>query len=366
MEIEPQSEARSAFSAIESRAPGHLAVVGALVLGGGKYVAAVFKFKGVGSIITMLISILAYWWTSNLGLPGAVLFVALLLAHEMGHYWTARKLGIETSLPMFIPFLGAIINVRSKPEDAEKEAWMALAGPLLGALAAFACLPVYFWTGDKLWLWGASIGFVVNLFNLLPVSPLDGGRIIGAVWRGFWLVGLAVLLWLALRSKDVFLLLIFLAALSEINENWYEFKPEFWLVGALGTVAIAVWWGSFLVLILTFLLCLSYLTCKRARQNAQSGRAYKEWLLEQAEGYLEGRVDFESSSEYRGPKEEFRKKVEIARERLLEDLYPEENEVDLYYQVSSAKRFLIGSVYLGLSGLLAVSLFWVNSLNVFH
>lgn len=113
------------------------------------------------------------------------------------------------------------------------------------------------------------------------------------------------------------------------------------------------------------MLGVSYWSCISARRHEIAERAYKEWLLEQAEGYLSGKVDFESSKEYKGPREEFRKKVETARARLIADLHPEEAPADLYFRVSPAKRLLIGSIYLGLAGLLTASIFWVHSLQAF-
>lgn len=351
---------------LNNRTQGLLALVGTLLLTAGKYVGAVFKLKGVASIVSMLVSIFAYWWTANLGLSGAILAVFLLLAHEMGHYWVARRQGIETSLPMFIPFVGAFVNLKSKPEDAEKEAWMALAGPLLGTAAAFACLPVYYWTGDKLWLWGASVGFILNLFNLLPISPLDGGRIIGAVWRGFWVIGAAALLAFALLGHEPLYLLIFVIGLGEIDDSWCKIRAEAWLFCAICFAAIAIWWGSYLVLALTALLALSYLTEMRARKHEKEKRDYNQWLLDTCEAFIAGNAKFRHPSTFEGTEEEFREVCIKARRKLIADLYPQKKQTDPYYLVSPTKKLLIGSTYVGLVALLTASMIWVSSLSAFH
>src|SRR5437763_7712727 len=86
---------------------------------------------------SMLLSVLAY--AVVFGLPYAAGFVALILVHEMGHYLAARQRGLDVGLPTFLPFVGAWIELKDQPHDAETEAWVGFAGPLLGSLAALGC-----------------------------------------------------------------------------------------------------------------------------------------------------------------------------------------------------------------------------------
>ena len=128
----------------------------------------------------MLVSIAAYaliW-----GWPFAVGFVLLLLLHEMGHVIQLRREGIKASAPMFIPFLGAVISAKSMGDNAAAEARVGLAGP--GARKPRALVPLIpsgYATGSDFWRALAYIGFFLNLFNLLPVLPLDGGRAMAAL-----------------------------------------------------------------------------------------------------------------------------------------------------------------------------------------
>ena len=154
-----------------------------------KYVAVALNFFKFKTFITMLVSIWAYalFW----GWSFAAGFVALLFIHEMGHVAALRMLGIRSSAPMFIPFLGAFIGMKQLPDNAFAESVAAYGGPLLGTLGAIGCAMVGLATGNPFWFALASTGFLLNLFNLLPISPLDGGRILGVISPKLWLIGLA-------------------------------------------------------------------------------------------------------------------------------------------------------------------------------
>lgn len=149
------------------------------------------KIKWLSSLLTAVVSVGAYslFW----GWPFAVGFVALLFLHELGHVIALRREGIQASVPMFIPFLGAVISAKSMGDDALAEARVGLAGPVFGAAATLVPLGLWLGTGDQFWQALAYVGFLINLFNLLPVTPLDGGRAMAAVSPYLWLVGLVCL-----------------------------------------------------------------------------------------------------------------------------------------------------------------------------
>ena len=179
---------------------------------------AVFKFKIFTTSASMLVSIGAYalLW----GWRFAVGFVVLLLIHELGHVIELRRQGVPASAPLFIPFLGAVVGMKQMPDDAWKEARVALAGPILGTLGA---LP--FWAAgvalDSDFLVAlAFVGFFLNLFNLLPIVPLDGGRAVAAVHPALWAVGLLGLLALAFVAPNPILLIILLIGGLELWRRW--------------------------------------------------------------------------------------------------------------------------------------------------
>jgi Zn-dependent protease len=170
------------------------------------------------SIGSMLISIVVY--AQIYGAPFAVGFVVLLLIHEMGHYIAARQRGMDVSLPAFIPFVGAWINLREKPHDSETEAYVAYAGPFIGTLAAFACYYHGNSSGNEFWLALGYTGFILNLFNMIPVSPLDGGRITQVLSPRIWLVGAPMLVALFLYHPSPMLILIAIMAFPSVMAGW--------------------------------------------------------------------------------------------------------------------------------------------------
>jgi Zn-dependent protease len=167
------------------------------------------KLKLLASTGTILVSLAAYalLW----GWPFAAGFIALLFVHEMGHVIALRREGLKASAPMFIPFLGAVIAARSLGDNALAEARVGLAGPILGTIGSAACVLVWHTTGNSLWEALAFTGFFLNLFNLLPVVPLDGGRAMAAMAPWMWVVGLGALIPLAFIFPNpiIFLILIF-------------------------------------------------------------------------------------------------------------------------------------------------------------
>ncbi len=167
----------------------------------------------------MLVSIGAYalLW----GWQFAVGFVALLFIHEMGHALEAKRQGLKVGAPFFIPFLGAVIALKQMPPNAWKEAQMALAGPLLGSLGA-AAFWVYGEAADsELFVALAFVGFFLNLFNLLPIVPLDGGRAMAAVHPLFWAVGLVGLVGLVVVAPNPILILILVFGALELWRRWH-------------------------------------------------------------------------------------------------------------------------------------------------
>jgi Zn-dependent protease len=176
------------------------------------------KLKLFTSAGTMLVSLAAYSFV--FGWPFAAGFVALLFVHEMGHVIALRREGIKATAPMFIPFLGAVISARSLGDDAAAEARVGLAGPILGSLGAAACAVVWQLTGSDLWRALAFTGFFLNLFNLLPVLPLDGGRAMAAMAPWMWFVGFAAMIPLAILFPNPIILLILVFAGYETYKRW--------------------------------------------------------------------------------------------------------------------------------------------------
>ena len=197
-----------------------LLVAGLLIFKFGKAALLLLpKAKVLTTSATMLVSIVAYSFLW--GWKFAAGFVLLLLVHEMGHVIQLRREGIEASAPMFIPFLGAAVMAKSLGEDATAEARVGLAGPILGTLGCLALMPLAL-SGAGGGFWEALVftGLLLNLFNLLPVVPLDGGRAMAALSPWMWFVGLFVMTVVTFVIPNPIMILILLLAAYETYRRW--------------------------------------------------------------------------------------------------------------------------------------------------
>jgi Zn-dependent protease len=213
------------------------------------------KLKLLTTAGTMLVSIPAYGliW----GLPFAVGFVVLLFVHELGHVIELRRQGIRASAPMFIPFLGAVISARTLGENALAEAQVGLAGPILGSLGAVACIPLWHATGNDMFRALAFTGFFLNLFNLIPVSPFDGGRAMAAMSPRLWALGVAVMVVAGLALHNVFVLVFALIGASSSWKRWKAIRAggeeaeAYYRVRALDRLLVAAVYISLVALLVT-------------------------------------------------------------------------------------------------------------------
>lgn len=164
---------------------------------------------------TMLLSMAVYAWI--FGWPYAVGFVLLILFHEMGHYVAARQRGLNVGAPTFIPFVGAWIELKEQPMNVETEAYIGFAGPLAGTMAAMACYYLARQQDSQLLMALAYAGCMINLFNLIPISPLDGGRITAIISPKIWLLGIPMLIALFIYSHSPMIILIAVLAYPQIK-----------------------------------------------------------------------------------------------------------------------------------------------------
>ena len=186
------------------------------------------KLKLVLTVLSALASIflygLAFGWTFGVG------FVAILAIHEFGHWVAIRREGLPAGLPVFIPFLGAVITLRQQPLGAWQEFKIAAAGPAFGTAASAVLLALGLYGAPAheagLYLSLAYIGFFLQLFNLIPVAPLDGGRIVAAVSPKLWWVGLPILIGAAIWLRSVFTGIIALLVVLQLFARWRSRQAE--------------------------------------------------------------------------------------------------------------------------------------------
>lgn len=179
-----------------------------LLFAAGKF--GKFLVSGGSMLIAIGTYAIIYGWKYAVG------FIFLLLVHELGHYIAAGNRGLPVGLPTFIPFVGAWIQLKEQPMNAETEAFVAIAGPMLGSVAAFACYLISKETNEGIFLALAYAGFMLNLFNLIPISPLDGGRVMAAISPKLWFVGFPILITLYFWKPSPMIILIGLFALPQL------------------------------------------------------------------------------------------------------------------------------------------------------
>jgi len=237
--FDSQHPSQASWWARLKKALGPVAVVGIVVakffaklkffiLPALKFLPILLKSGG-----TMLISIWAY--ALFYGWRFAVGFVLLMLVHECGHLIVAKKFGLPVSAPVFIPFMGAFILLKDQPRNAWMEACVGIGGPLLGSLGALACNSLGEIFNMPFLIVLASVGYFLNLFNLMPVGFLDGGRIVTALSRWLWLPGFAMLLWFGWKFPNFIVWLIVIASLprvfslfrkrTEEEQRYFEVTP---------------------------------------------------------------------------------------------------------------------------------------------
>ncbi len=198
------------------------------LLVGVKFIPVILKTGG-----TMVLSIGAYamFW----GVWFAVGFVLLIFVHECGHLVAARRCGLKVGAPVFIPFMGAIIALKEAPKNAWIEAVVGIGGPLLGTVGALVSFGLFFVTGNPMFVALAYTGFFLNLFNLAPISPLDGGRVVTVISPWLWVAGLVIMLGMVIARPNFILFLILIVGAprlfslfkkkSDAEKRYFEVTP---------------------------------------------------------------------------------------------------------------------------------------------
>lgn len=167
-----------------------MVTAGAVLLGKGKYILGALKLTKLSSLASMFITIGAY--SMIFGVPYAIGIVGLILVHECGHALVMNHYKIPFSPMVFLPFMGAVIAMKDQPKDAWQDAIIAFGGPVLGTVGAAGVALSANLTDSQLLYALADFGYMVNLFNMMPLGSMDGGRITGALSPYAGVVGLGM------------------------------------------------------------------------------------------------------------------------------------------------------------------------------
>lgn len=255
---QPESPPTSASYRPEPQRPGWKTAGGAAIGAGvlfAKFKGLLFALAGFKWLLfapkiffsfgSLFVSI--WFYALFFGWKFGVVFVLLILVHELGHYLTFRNFGIAASLPFFIPGFGAFVSRRGPAPSLTIDAIATLAGPVFGIAASFVCFGYAVTTGEPFWYAAAYVGFFLNALNLLPVPPFDGGGIAAAIEPRLWVFGIVafVAFVVAFHLWSPFMILIVLlvafTAIPRIRAVWRgEVDPRFHEVPAASRIAIAV------------------------------------------------------------------------------------------------------------------------------
>lgn len=233
------------------------------------FLPKIFLFGG-SFFISIWFYALFYGWKVG------VILVLMLLAHEMGHYVTIRNYGLPARLPMFLPGIGAY-TMGGVPDSLESDAYIALAGPLTGLGVSAICYYFGMQFHDPLWTVAAYFGAFINLFNMLPVLPFDGGRVAGALSPALWVIGFALFIAVSLIAHiGIFFVILFglFALPSAIAGFRGHADPRYATMTAAGRVRVAVWYVLTLIA-LVYLMTISHIAVPG--YNGYSSGSYRGW-----------------------------------------------------------------------------------------
>lgn len=235
----------------------------------GSLLAAIFKVGSIGLKLLKSVKVLkvgmagaslaAYSWMFTPQF--AVVLIAALVVHEYGHLRAMKACGIPTKGIFLIPFFGGVAVAESGFKTRRDESYTAMMGPAWGLGTAIAPCLLYLVYPHPALAGIASFIALMNLFNMLPINPLDGGRTIKSI--AFSLdshLGLAVLMLgmlaifagMLFLNIGLFLLIGFIAAL-ELTSEWYSLQDSLFIKPQMSSTQIGIHSACYLGLTVAFL-----------------------------------------------------------------------------------------------------------------
>ena len=314
---------------------------------------------------SLLASVFAYaWLTRNWGIGIGI--AAMIVIHEAGHMLAAKRKGLPVSLPLFIPFIGAFILLKKHPRDAQTEAYIALGGPVIGTAGALLAYVLGVAFESTTLLVTAYIGFLLNLFNLLPIHPLDGGRIAAAVTRWLWAGGLLAGAWLIWMIRSPLLFIVWAMFVWDLYKKYIKKGNNHFHLPFQMEIPV------------------QYLRMQGAFIPGEEHKRELEFTTYSDLSGGEQRQLVEITWDSIGLKEvmTLQQQYEIRHVRITRirhvpggdvpvssviahcEMTGELHEPDRYYEVSAAARWTYGAAYAGLAALLVVMMMSIHGMNI--
>lgn len=168
------------------------------------------------SIISLLIFIIAFYLFFQWDMFYILVLVGILMIHELGHYLAMRAFNYKDLSIFFIPLIGAAASGTKSRASQKEEAIIILAGPIPGIIIGTICFYYGMTMENHLLSRIANIFLFLNIFNLLPVVPLDGGRVLKTLFfesnhiisQVFLIISMIVLTAFAIYAESYFFLVI--------------------------------------------------------------------------------------------------------------------------------------------------------------
>jgi Zn-dependent protease len=193
-----------------------------MLLGKAKFL--LLGLTKASTFLSMFMAVGVYW--TVFGGWFALGLVLSIYVHEMGHVAALMRYGIRASAPLFIPGLGAFIRLKQAFIDPRLDARVGLAGPIWGLGAAVVCAGLYVTTDQPIFAALARFGAWVNLFNLMPIWQLDGGRAFRSLNRPQRWLATAALATAWSITEDGLLILLTIAGVVRTAMDKPNDKPD--------------------------------------------------------------------------------------------------------------------------------------------
>jgi putative peptide zinc metalloprotease protein len=195
-----------------------------------KWMLLALGFKLLKSVQVVKVALIATSvgaYSILFSLEFALALIGVLIFHEYGHLRAMKKFGIPTKGMYLIPFVGGLA-VGDSPKTRWQDVYISMMGPIYGLIMTIVFYLVYLLTGSHFAGLVASVSALVNLFNLIPVHPLDGGRVVKSlVFSGRSKFALIILLFIssvclvvAWKLGLMFLLFFIVLGVIDILTSW--------------------------------------------------------------------------------------------------------------------------------------------------
>ncbi|WP_035424113.1 site-2 protease family protein [Bacillus sp. UNC438CL73TsuS30] len=347
---------------------GILGTLGLLLLGKLKYLLVAFKILKLQTLISMFLTLGTY--AIIFGWQFAAALVYLLFVHEMGHLYAAKKLKLSVSPAVFIPFIGAAIGLKEMPKSAKEEGYLAYMGPLFGLFSFLPAIPLYFLTHEPFWALCIILGGTINLFNLIPITPLDGGRIAAGISTKLWGLGIVLLVVFSIKlGSFIGFLIVILGSIEwyrtykkqkSLNSSkeeveklgllLYKLKQTSNHVGFIQPILKEVNWN------------ISQPEVKKAFDTLVSEieKMSKNFYLQQLSGVPN------LSEEAQIENEQVIQQTLIQFEKVIEEYKKDVQITETYYKTDKKTKWQLFLIYLGLIVALSISYFFGNEILMNH